>query len=178
MALRATEANLVTTYLEMTDPSQFRPDYLSETGGHSVMMMPMNAADVGFYRFLYNSVGEMWRWRDRNYLSDDELRAILASPDTGVYVLYVDGIPAGYIELAKQGDDTEIAYFGLRPAFIGRGLGKHLLSYGIARAWDGGAKRVWVHTCSLDSPAALQNYMKRGFRIYDVHEQPMPERYV
>src|SRR5215213_7251868 len=65
MALRATQDSLVTTYLEMTDPSEFQPDFLDATGGHSIMLMPMNRADVGFYRFLYNGVGEMWRWRDR-----------------------------------------------------------------------------------------------------------------
>ncbi len=179
MALRATEtANLITTYLHMTDPSAFRPVYLDETGGRSVMIMAMAGADVGFYRFLYNTVGEQWRWHDRRLMSDDELRAILESPCTSVHVIYVDGIPAGYVELSCDGDDTEIAYFGLRPQYIGKGLGKHLLSYGIARAWDTGAKRVWVHTCSLDGPHALSNYMKRGFQIYHIHEEPLPERYL
>ena len=46
------------------------------------------------------------------------------------------------MELCSSGEETEIAYFGLRPEYFGGGLGKHLLSYGIARAWDGGAKRV------------------------------------
>src|SRR5688572_2695411 len=174
MALRATQDSLITTYLEMTDPSEFHPDFLEMAGSHSIMLMPMNRADVGFYRFLYHSVGEMWRWRDRNYLSDDELRAILSSPNTSVHVLYVDGIPAGYVELCKQGETTEIAYFGLRPGYMGMGLGKHLLSYGIARAWDDGAQRVCVHTCSLDSPHALSNYTKRGFRVYHVDEEPLP----
>jgi GNAT superfamily N-acetyltransferase len=177
MALRASEENLVTTYLHMTDPSDFRPDFLTDQPGQSIMLMQMNACDVDFYRFLYGTVGKDWRWRDRLIMSDEELAAVLGSPDVTVHVLYVDGIPAGYVELARVGDDTEIAYFGLRPAFIGRGLGKHLLSFGIAQAWDGGAKRVWVHTCNLDGPYALANYMKRGFKVYQVDEVPLPERY-
>jgi GNAT superfamily N-acetyltransferase len=85
---------------------------------------------------------------------------------------------AGYIELTNDGaGDLEIAYFGLRPAFFGRGLGKYLLSYGVQRAWDSGAKRVWLHTCNLDGPAALANYLARGFVVTHVEDVPMPERY-
>jgi hypothetical protein len=51
------------------------------------------------------------------------------------------------------------------------------LSYGIEKAWEDGAKRVWVHTCNLDGPHALDNYTKRGFSVYDEHRQPMPNRY-
>ncbi len=57
------------------------------------------------------------------------------------------------------------------------GLGKYLLSYGITRAWEADIQRVWLHTCNLDSPYALDNYRKRGFEVYDVQQQPMPTRY-
>jgi GNAT superfamily N-acetyltransferase len=166
---------LVTTYLQMTDLSQFRPAFVDD---HRVVVRRMSRPDVGFYRFLYGEVGKDWRWRDRLLLSDDELLAAISRPTTAVYVLYVDGVPAGYVELDRQGDTTEIAYFGLRRAYHGSGYGKHLLSYGIARAWADGARRVWLHTCNLDSPHALSNYLKRGFSVYDVHEKPMPSRYL
>ena len=82
------------------------------------------------------------------------------------------------LNLFRHDDSSvEIAYFGLRRNYMGRGLGKHLLSYGVARAWEMGANRVWLHTCNLDGPHALANYQKRGFRIYDVVEEPMPELY-
>jgi len=81
------------------------------------------------------------------------------------------------VELEKTGTETEIAYFGLIPGHIGLGLGKHLLSFAIDQAWEGGAERVTVHTCNLDSPAALPNYLKRGFEVYNVQSEPMPERY-
>lgn len=165
---------LITTYLEMIDPAQFRPAY---SAAQNVTIMQMEEPDIAFYRFLYSEVGEAWRWRDRLLLPEDELRAILADDATDVHVLYEDGVPAGYIELFQEGEDTEIAYFGLRPGFMGRGLGKHLLSYGVERAWEAGAKRVWVHTCNLDSPHALPTYQARGFEVYDVRKQPMPERY-
>jgi len=79
----------------------------------------------------------------------------------------VRGTPAGYFELERDGDAVEIVSFGLLPAFIGRGLGKRLLDAAARRAWALGPQRVWVHTCSLDGPAALANYRGRGFEIYD-----------
>jgi GNAT superfamily N-acetyltransferase len=167
---------LVTTYLQMTDENQFRPAFLEGCSGLSVKTM--EEPDVAFYRFLYSSVGEQWKWRDRLLLPEHELKSLLAAPETSVHVLYVGDVPAGYVELAQSDDSTEIAYFGLCPDYMGKGLGKHLLSYGIAQAWNNGAKRLWVHTCNLDGPYALDNYIKRGFSIYKVDEQPMPERYL
>ncbi len=172
-ALRSEASTLVTTYLHMTKRTQFRPAYIDHGHFH---IERMQTPDVNFYRFLYRTVGEMWRWRERNLLSDDALYDILTRSE--VYVLYSNGTPAGYVELDRRGDDTEIAYFGLRPQFHGKGLGKHLLSHGIAQAWAGGARRVFVHTCNLDGPHALDNYQKRGFIIYDVVREPMPELFL
>jgi GNAT superfamily N-acetyltransferase len=79
---------------------------------------------------------------------------------------YADEI-AGYFELKKEPDgSTEVAYFGLMPKFIGRGLGKHLLTCAVEQAWADGAQRVWLHTCTDDDPAALPNYLKRGFKPF------------
>jgi len=73
--------------------------------------------------------------------------------------------PAGYFELRQhENGSVEIAYFGLLPDFIGRGWGKYLLNRAVESAWLLGANRVWLHTCTLDHPAALPNYLKRGFR--------------
>lgn len=166
---------LIVTYLEMTSSAQFRPGYTADLDG--ALILHAEEPDIDFYRFLYRGVGYHLRWRDRLLMPDDELNAILTSPNTRVDVLYVQGVPAGYCELDRQGDETEIAFFGLRPGYQGRGLGKHLLSTGIARAWEWGARRLWVHTCNMDGEQALPNYLKRGFTIYKVEEQPMPERY-
>jgi len=166
---------LVTTYLEMTDREQFRPSLSNRT---DVYVQQMQTPDVDFYRFLYGAVGEKWRWRDRLVISRSELLAELNRAEVSVYVLYVGGTPAGYVELCDRDGEVEVAYFGLREQFFGQGLGKHLLSYGIGRAWDRGAYRVWLHTCNLDGPHALSNYQRRGFRVYQRTVEPMPERYV
>src|SRR5262249_37066260 len=125
---------LVVTYLHMTRREQFCP--CPAPRQDDVRIVPMNSPDVKFYRFLYGSVGENIRWRDRLLMSDAELEANLAKPGTEISVLYVRDVPAGYIELVNEGKATEIAYFGLRPAYQGKGLGKYLLSYGIERAWQ------------------------------------------
>ncbi len=62
----------------------------------------------------------------------------------------------------------EIAYFGLLPPYVGQGLGKYLLSEAAARAWTLQPSRVWLHTSTLDHPAALPNYLARGFSIFRV----------
>ena len=166
---------LVTTFLEMNDPAQFRPAFLADTD--SLTMMRMETLDLPFYKFLYQAVGDAWRWRDRLIITDEQLAAELAI--CSVDVLYVEGIPAGYAELLPEGDGSvELAYFGLRERFIGRGLGKHFLSWSVERAWADGAKRVWLHTCNLDSPIALANYQKRGFEVFKTTEAPMPEHYL
>ena len=67
-------------------------------------------------------------------------------------------------------DSVEVAYFGLVPEALGRGLGKHLLSCAVRDAWALGPARVWLHTCTLDHPNALPNYVARGFVPYKTEE--------
>jgi GNAT superfamily N-acetyltransferase len=77
------------------------------------------------------------------------------------------GMPAGYAEIEMQdGGNVELASFGVLPQFAGRGVGGRLLTRAVERAWEMGGKRVWLHTCSLDSPAALPGYLARGFRLF------------
>jgi GNAT superfamily N-acetyltransferase len=61
---------------------------------------------------------------------------------------------------------VEIVLFGLVAAAQGQGLGKWLLTRAVDEAWAMGATRVWLHTCTLDSPVALPNYEARGFVRY------------
>jgi GNAT superfamily N-acetyltransferase len=104
---------------------------------------------------------------DRLPWTDDEIRTHLSRSEITLWVMYSQAAPAGYFELEKHSDGSiEIAYFGLLQEFIGRGLGKHLLTAAVSQAWKDGANRVWLHTCTLDDPAALPNYVKRGFEPF------------
>ncbi len=167
---------LITTYLQMTNHDQFKPAF-HPTPDFSIAKM--ERVDPEFYLFLYRSVGYEWGWRDRFSMTPDALYSLL-NDGREIYIPYADGVPAGYIELEQIGDEVEIAFFGLRRPFIGRGMGKHVLSFGIERAWElvGVGGRVWLHTCNLDSDMALPNYEARGFMVYKTEEEPMPEKYV
>jgi GNAT superfamily N-acetyltransferase len=91
--------------------------------------------------------------------------AHLANPDVSLWLLSSRGAPAGYFELRRHEDGSvEVAYFGLLPEFVGRGWGGHLLTLAVREAWALRPTRVWLHTCTLDHPAALPNYLKHGFR--------------
>jgi GNAT superfamily N-acetyltransferase len=112
-------------------------------------------------------VGRRYHWVDRLGWGDAEARARLASPEVFLHLMSVAGAPAGYFELERRDDGSvEIAYFGLLPEYLGRGLGKYLLSQAASAAWALSPSRVWLHTCTLDAAAALPNYLARGFRPY------------
>lgn len=131
---------------------------------------------VSFYRYLYITVGEPWRWVDRRRLTDGELSAIIQDSRVEILVLYVEGVPAGYAELdGRTSPDIELAYFGIVPEFIGRRLGPYLLRFAIDRAWARRPRRFWVHTCTLDHPRALATYQRAGFVVYDTRVERPPE---
>jgi GNAT superfamily N-acetyltransferase len=171
--LNTKPATLTTTYLEMVSPDEFVPSYVEN---QQMKIEQLQGDDVDFYLSLYRGVGQELAWRDRVLMPKDELSKALHK--ASIYVMYVNGTPAGYVELEVQGTDVEIAYFGLFKAYQGLGLGKHLLSYGIEKAWELGPQRVYVHTCNLDGEHATINYTKRGFKIYMQTQEPMPERYL
>jgi GNAT superfamily N-acetyltransferase len=153
------------TYLQITRPSDFKAAFLDEMAAR---VERVASCPASFYRYLYSEVGRFYHWVDRLDWSDQQISAHLARPELSLWVMYEGGAPAGYFELERHEDgSTEIAYFGLIQEFIGRGLGKHLLSEAVGRAFDEGAARVWLHTCTLDDPAALPNYLKRGFTPFN-----------
>ena len=152
------------TYLHLLHPNDLNAGHIDD---RSVRIDRVINSPASFYRYLYAEVGRFYHWTDRLPWTDDEIRAHLARPEITLWVMHYEGSPAGYFELEKHDDaSTEIAYFGLLPEFIGRGLGKHLLSVAVEQAWSDGAKRVWLHTCTLDDVAALPNYIKRGFQPF------------
>lgn len=155
---------VVRTYLTLDDPAQLREARFPDASARIERRSP---CPVPLYRRLYREVGEPWFWHDRLEWSDGELAAHLGAPNVGVWELTVSGESAGYFELQRHEDGSvEIAYFGLTPKFIGRGLGGPMLTHAVREAVAMGAARVWLHTCTLDSPRALPGYKSRGFREF------------
>ena len=121
--------------------------------------------EIDAYRTLFRRVGEEWLWFSRLVMADDALRAILIDPAVEVYaVTDPRGTEIGLLELDfRTPPDCELSFFGLAPGFTGKGLGRWLMAQATALAWRKGVERFWVHTCTLDSPAALGFYMRSGF---------------
>ncbi|HWB42827.1 MAG TPA: GNAT family N-acetyltransferase [Gemmatimonadales bacterium] len=152
------------TYLEMRTPADHRAAPRPE---HLPRLERIEHCPDSLFRHLYAEVGRAYHWTDRLRWTDDQVRAHLADPAVSLWLLSSGSEPAGYFELKAYPDrSVEIAYFGLLPAFLGRGWGGYLLSRAVDTAWDLGPERVWLHTCTLDHPAALPNYLKRGFRPF------------
>lgn len=162
------KVRVVTSHLEMTDPREHRP---GRPAGPGAAIRHARVACPELNRFLYTAVGGGWYWVDRLDWTYERWMRWLGRPEVETWVLYDEETPAGYFELELQAlGSVEIAYLGLIPRFVGRGLGGALLSVAIGRAWEIGGRRVWVHTCTLDHPGALRNYLARGFRLFQEEE--------
>ena len=158
------------TYLELSNRPQFKAAF-GDFPGVRVARAPK--PQPALYRMCYQIVGEAFHWRDRWNWSDRQIAEHLADPAIGLFVATrtrgkQKAELAGWYELRRvaEDDSVEIAYFGIVPAEFGRGFGRHLLSSAVRDAWALGPTRVWLHTCTLDHPNALPNYLARGFTPY------------
>ena len=157
-------ARSVRTFLELRDLADLKPATMTDA---AVRVEQVLDCPASFWRYLYTEVGRAYHWIDRLPWTDDEIRRYLGDPDVSLWLMTVAGAPAGYFELRRDRvGGTEIVYFGLLPEFTGRGLGGFLLTVAAERAWSAGTERVWLHTNTLDHPAALPNYLKRGFKAF------------
>ncbi len=156
------------TKLEMTaKPAGLRPQLRREHDNGRVMLLKVKHPPVHFYRYLYQTVGRDHVWVERTRMKDEALATIVQDKNVDIYVLYCEGAPAGYAELDfRNMPNAELAYFGLIPDFIGRGLGGFLLATAIDIAWSKPIERLWVHTNTLDHPRALPLYQQLGFVPY------------
>ena len=120
------------------------------------------------YKTLFRRVGEPWLWFSRLVIPDAALRRILDDERVEVYAATDrTGIELGMLELDFRVEATcELSYFGLVPELTGKGNGAWLMAQALGLAWRKGVERVWVHTCTLDHPAALGFYRRHGFVPY------------
>ena len=149
----------------MNEPSQLRPSP-QPAGSVDVRRAGRPSPELG--HFLYTAAGGNWYWIDRLEWTYERWLQRLSHPRVETWVMYLEGTPTAYFELdGAIENDVEIAYLGVLPAFMGQRLGGWLLTEAIRRAWAMGARRVWVHTCTLDAVHALANYQARGMRVFD-----------
>lgn len=155
-------AALTTWYLELSNPALLRP---APWPPLAWKLTPLAPPDWRFNRRMYLEVGAAWQWHDKRDWSDQQWQAHAAQPGLETWRLQLGQQTAGYAELLCGPQDTELLYFGLLPEQLGKRIGGAFLSQVLAQALSYG-QRVWVHTCNLDHPAALQNYQARGMALY------------
>lgn len=155
--------NVTITDLEQLEP----PASLQATApANAVAILRAKAPPVHFYRYLYDSVGRDYNWISRRSMSDEALADIICDPGVFIYVLYVEGAPAGFCEIdLRDARLADIKFFGLIDEFIGRGLGRYFFNNVVNLAWAQKPEKIKLETCSLDHPAALRMYQKTGFRV-------------
>lgn len=175
----------VVTHLELKGkPALQRPH---PSRGHKLALLRAEEPPLDFYRFLYRSVGSDCLWWERLALDDTSLAATIHDPDVAIYVLYVDGVPAGFAELDARADadavpatgqaerPCRLTHFGLAPAFRGRGLGAFLLHEVLELAWDRPCDRLLLSVSTLDAPGALTLCQRLGFELTGREERRFPD---
>jgi len=116
------------------------------------------------YLELYKEVGNFWGWAGRLLKTSEELTEILNSANNEIWLFRVENEVAGFFELVRAEGETELVYLGLKPEWIGKGLGQKLIQASVYVAGQNGEK-VWLHTCERDHSSALKAYLKAGFKI-------------
>ena len=119
-------------------------------------------------KFFYKQVGKKYQWVDRLVWENKDWINYTSNNNLKTYVLKKKDDLVGYFELifnAKK-NECEIAYFGILEDYFNKGFGGYMLSEALKNSFKLGAKRAWVHTCSLDHPHAIQNYKSRGMRVF------------
>jgi ribosomal protein S18 acetylase RimI-like enzyme len=123
---------------------------------------------IDFCKFFYKEIGKDFFWRDRLKWSDQDWLDYINSDFFKLYILKYNNKLAGYYELLYDPKtlSMEIPYFGIFKEFYGKGIGGYLLTNAILTSFNQKISKAWVHTCTLDHPNALKNYLARGMKIF------------
>ncbi|MDP3544553.1 MAG: GNAT family N-acetyltransferase [Phreatobacter sp.] len=160
----------VVTYLEMGE----RP---VSAIANPLALQHVPAPDLAWYRAFYAAIGLDWLWTSRLLMSDAALAAILHRPGNELFVADGADGETGIVELDRRDpSNVEISFFGLKPGATGQGLGPRMMAAALDKAWQPETRRVWLHTCTLDHPGALNFYRRCGFvpfrRAIEVIDDP------
>lgn len=153
------ELAAVVTYLEIRD----RPHVTVPESTLSLNRVEVPQPE--HYKELFRLVGAPWLWFSRLIMDDAHLASIIQHPKVELYaVLDETEREVGMLELDfREPHECELSFIGLVLQLSGLGHGRWLLAEAVQRAWRGDVRRVHVHTCSLDHPAALSAYRRAGF---------------
>ena len=151
-------------FLELKDLKNLKTNSINEKKYLVKKIKP----DFQLNKFFYKQVGKKHRWIDRLSWSDGKWINYISNKNLETYIISESEELAGFFELLYNPElkETEISYFGLLEEYIGKGIGGYALSVAIKKSFEKNIKRVWLHTCTLDHPNALKNYIARGMTVF------------
>lgn len=167
----AGELAAVVTFLEMRE----RP--LPGSARSVLRLSKFDTPDVTAYRELFRRVGAPWLWFSRLIMDAKTLEVLIQDPNVELFAVKDErGRDVGMVELDfRQAGECELAFIGLIIEHSGKGHGKWLLEEVLRLSWRDDIRRVHVHTCSLDHPAALSAYRRAGFRPFKRSIERFPD---
>jgi len=151
-------------FLELKDLKNLKTNSINEKKYLVKKIKP----DFQLNKFFYKQVGKKHRWIDRLSWSDGKWINYISNKNLETYIISESDELAGFFELLYNPElkETEISYFGLLEEYIGKGIGGYALSVAIKKSFEKNIRRVWLHTCTLDHPNALKNYIARGMTVF------------
>ena len=151
-------------FLELKDLKNLKTNSINEKKYLVKKIKP----DFQLNKFFYKQVGKKHRWIDRLSWSDGKWMNYISNKNLETYIISESKELAGFFELLYNPElkETEISYFGLLEEYIGKGIGGYALSEAIRKSFEKNIRRVWLHTCTLDHPNALKNYIARGMTVF------------
>ena len=159
------EKEIIRSYLDIKSLNQLSPaSYQSQ----HIFVEAHGKPNFELCKFFYKEIGKDFFWKDRLRWSDQQWIDYVGNEFFKLYILKYENQFAGYYELLfdKHKKSMEIAYFGIFKEFYGKGIGGYLLTDAILNSFKQDIENVWVHTCTLDHPNALKNYLSRGMKIF------------
>ncbi len=149
-------------YLEINSINSLKPKSIT-SDNFTIKEADKNNFDLN--KFFYKQIGKKHQWVDRLIWKDKNWIDYISNKNLKTFVLQKDNDLVGYFELILNNNNCEIAYFGILEEFIGKGYGGFVLSEALRIGFKS-ANIIWVHTCSLDHPNAIENYKSRGMKIF------------
>ena len=149
-------------YLEINSINELKP---KRTLLDDFTLFEAEKNNFDLNKFFYKQIGKKHQWVDRLIWQDKNWIEYVSNKNLKTFILQKNNDFVGYFELLFNKYECEIAYFGILEEFIGNGYGGFLLSEAIRIGFKN-ANRIWVHTCSLDHPNAIENYKSRGMKVF------------
>ncbi len=152
-------------YLEINSVQDLKEVSKSST---DLTLNLLDPIDFQLNKFFYKNIGKKHKWIDRLIWTENQWIDYVSNKNVKTFLFKCKEDLAGFFELILHSEkkEIEIAYFGLLEEYQNKKLGSYLLSEAIKKSFEYNAKRVWLHTCSLDHKNALNNYITRGMKIF------------